>query len=237
MKSWTAVAIFTLFLFNAPIDMVNAQTSASSSCPSNAMPVALTLSTEVNQLNLPHLDVTSSDQQIASEVNMLGPSVNRTLQIKMPMLNGSSLKGLSVLVTPFDDLLNASNAVNPSDLSSACHSLAATFTLAADVTVLVAGSLPVQALLNIFNVASQYCNTGCTVSMANSIGNFISGLGAPALQLTWNLWSIANCKVIGNCASTTSSSTPEFPYQSLAPVAFVLLAAACYLVSRRDRRH
>jgi hypothetical protein len=230
------VAVIIAFILISPMETTDAQSSSGSKCSSDAMTVAFQLSREVNQENLPNLNSSSTGQQIASEINTLDPLINGSLQISVPPLNGS-LKGLSVLVTPFDDFLNASAAVNLNDPGSACNFLAATFTLAADVNVLVVGNASAQAVIVILNVAARYCDSSCVLTVANSVGNFISAQGPAGLQVAWkaaySIWSVANCAILDQCATTTT--TPEFPYQSLGLLIFISLAATAFIASRRDR--
>lgn len=222
----------------SPMEVTYAQSSTSSNCPSDAMTIAFPISTQVNQQKLPNLNSSSTDSQIASEINSLDPLINEIPNVNMPPLNASNLKGLAVLVTPFDNFLNASAAVKQSDPSSACNFLADAFILAADVTVLAVGTLSVTAVIAILNVAAQDCDSGCVTSVANNVADFIAAHGSEALKIVWagaySAWNIANCAILGQCSTTTSSSAPEFPYQSIGLLAFIGLAAIAFVTSRRN---
>jgi hypothetical protein len=235
------VAVIMVLIFVSPTSRAQAQSSPGSNCPPDAMTIALQLSAQVNQQKLPNLNSSSTDQQIANEINKLDPIITASsLRINVPALNASNLKGLAVLVTPFDNFLNASVAVKSSDPSSACNFLAATFILAADVTVLAVGTLSVTAVIAILNVTAQYCDAGCVINVANNVAIFISAHGSEALKFAWAgayaAWNLANCSILGQCSTTSSSSTvPEFPYQSLGLLIFVGLAATAFLASRRGQ--
>ncbi len=233
------VAVIIALIFTSPMEVTHAQSASGSNCPADAMTVALPLSAQINQQNIPNLNVDSSNQQIASDINMVDPVINNLLGVNVPPLNGGNLKGLSVLVTPFDDFLSASSAVKQGDPGSACNFIAATVILTTDVTVLVGGNLAVTIVIALLNVAVQYCNTACVLTAANNAGSFISVHGSPALQAAWAVpyaaWRATNCFILGQC-STTTTTTPEFPYQALGVLIFVSLAAVAFLASKRVGR-
>jgi hypothetical protein len=197
------------------------------------MTVALSLSNQVNQAQLSILNGGFTDQQIASEVNQVALIINQIPNVNMRPLNSSVVHGLAVLVIPFDNFLNASSHVKESDPSSACTFLAATFTLAADVTVLVAGDGSAQAVIAILGVAAQYCDAGCVATVAANASVFLSENGTAAAKNAWNylypIWVAANCTFLGKCVTTT----PEFPVQYLDLLIFVSLAATAFLAARR----
>jgi hypothetical protein len=249
-----AVTIVIAFIFISPMEITHAQSAPGSDCPADAMTIALPLATQINRQNIPNLNVNSSDQQIASDVNMVDPTISNFLGVNVPPLNGNNLKGLSVLVTPFDDFLSASSAVNQSNPGSACNFIAATVVLATDVTVLVGGTLAITIVIALLNVAVQYCDAACILTAANNAASFISVHGSPALQALWavpySAWRAGNCFILGQCATTTigtfstaASTTggnigvPEFPYQLLAATVFTLSIIASYLVVRHRTTH
>jgi hypothetical protein len=198
------------------------------------MNVASPLSSAVNQQNLPDLDSNSTDQVIASEINKVDALINESsLGIKIPALNGSSVKPFSVLATPFDNFLNASSAVQQSDPGSACNFLADTFILAADVTVIAIGTLTITAGVALLNVAGQYCDSGCFLTFLNSVGNFISAEGLTGAADLWKVAQSTYCAIPGRCPATTSSTAPEFPSQSVSLLVFISLAAIAFLTGRR----
>ena len=226
------VAIMLLSIYSPEV-VAHAQSSQGSNCPPDAMNVALPLATQINQENIPNLNSNASNQQIASNINMVDPVIDNYLGVNIPSLNGNNLHGLSVLVTPFDDFLNASSSVKQSDSGSACNFIAATIVLATDVAVLVGGTFAITLVIALVNVAVQYCDTACILAAVNNAGAFISAHGSIALQAAWTAfypgWSATNCAILGKCTARTTSTAPEFPYQYLALLSFAILAVAAYL--------
>jgi hypothetical protein len=198
------------------------------------MTVALPLSMQVNNQHLPNLNSSSTDQVVAAEINKVDILINdSSIGIKIPALNGSSVKPFSLLATPFDAFLSASAAVNQTDSGSACNFLAATFILAADVTVIAVGTLTITAGVALLTVAGQYCDSSCFLTFVNSVGSFLSAEGNTAAADAWNGAYSIYCAIPGRCPATTSTTAPEFPSQYLGLLFFIGIATTAFLASGR----
>jgi len=223
-------------LIISPMDGAFAQPSGYN-CPNDAMTVALSLSMQVNQKHLPNLNSSSTDQDIATQINKLDPIIDASpLGLTLPPLNGSSVKPFSVLATPYDNFVNASAAVNSSDPDSACNFLGDTSILVADVTVIAVGTITVTVGAALFTVAGQYCPSSCFLNFANGVGNFISANGSKAAGDAWNAAYSLYCAIPGRCPATTSTTAPEFPSQYIGALVFISLAAIALLTGRQRLR-
>ncbi len=192
-----------------------------SSCPSQAMPFALTLSGQVNQLGLTNVTNNTSAQAIAQEINAVIPAINGTLQLKVPLLNGDDLNKITTLTGPFNDFLTYSAEVNATNPDSACNFLGAALILAGDITILVLGDGAIEYLPGIIDVAVHYCDTICLLSVEASITAYVGQQGGFLLKEGWQAWEATNCDLLGNCANSTTA--PEFPQAYLGLVAFLIL--------------
>jgi hypothetical protein len=206
-----------------------------SSCPSQAMPFALTLSGHVNQLGLANVTNNTSAQAIAQEINAVIPAINGTLNLNVPLLNADDLNKITTLTGPFDDFLTYSAQVNATNPDSACNFLGATLILAGDITILVLGDGAIEYLPGIIGVAVHYCDTVCLLSVEASITAYVAQQGSFILKEGWQLWTGTNCHLFGNCSNNTATSAPEFPQASLGVVAFAVLGLLALMASRYSK--
>lgn len=215
---WGSLAVLILIL-GAPIANAQTQTSTSSNCPTNAVQVAVTLSQQVNSLHLGDLNSSMTDQQIASEINMVDGPINSTLHITVPKLDGSSIHGLSVLTTPWDDFVHSSLAVDSNNPGTACDFLAATFVFAMDIAVVGIGTATITVIAAVVSVMGYYCPAACTATFVNDVGNFINVNGSIAWKTVWNAWEAVN-------------AVPEFPFESVVVMTFLLLIAVSLIATK-----
>lgn len=212
--------LVSLLAVQVPGVQTQSASTATSNCPSSAMPYAVALSAKINGLNLPSLNGSSTSNQIASAINGIIPEINSEFSLDIPSVSPESTHGLVLLVGPYDDFVISSQEVNQDNPSSACNFLVDTFTLAADITLLATGNVSALAT---YNTISQYCGSSCLTQLASNIGNFISQ-NLPNLESSWNS---ALGKFLGE-----SPGIPEFPEQALAVVALVVSLVVLYVVVR-----
>ena len=218
--------LFLLLLHAGPRVEAQNTSTTTSNCPEAVMAYfALPLSSRVNNIQS-NLTTSSSNAEVASEINAVVPDIGQALNVSIPVLFSSD-RGLQSLVGPFNNFLETSRQVNPQNSDSACTFLIATAELGAFVILIATGNVEGTAMLNLFNEAGKDCGSTCQSAIESAVTNFAEQNVQGAVSEVTSAVCGSNDPVNSIC------QTPEFPFGLVPAIVFTVLVVASYTIIRR----